>query len=153
MHEQRIETARGPLAALRGGRAGGPPLLCLHGWLDNAASFVPLSPWLAEFDWVALDLPGHGASSHRAPGYDYAFADWLHDVLDVGPGVRGVVRGPVAQRPHVALEQELLGQRELVVWPAVLECRGGQHVVDVGDVADIGDGPLAGLRRAGTGAR
>ncbi|KFN52040.1 MAG: alpha/beta hydrolase [Arenimonas sp.] len=83
MHEQRIETARGPLAALRGGRAGGPRLLCLHGWLDNAASFVPLSPWLAEFDWVALDLPGHGASSHRAPGYDYAFADWLHDVLDV----------------------------------------------------------------------
>ncbi|KFL36072.1 alpha/beta fold hydrolase [Arenimonas donghaensis] len=83
MQEIRLDTARGPLAALRGGHAAGPRLLCLHGWLDNAASFVPLAPFLDDFDWVALDLPGHGASSHRAPGYDYAFADWLHDVLDV----------------------------------------------------------------------
>jgi pimeloyl-ACP methyl ester carboxylesterase len=82
MQEIRLDTARGPLAALRGGRSAGPKLLCLHGWLDNAASFVPLAPFLEDFDWVALDLPGHGASSHRAPGYDYAFADWLHDVLD-----------------------------------------------------------------------
>lgn len=54
----------------------------MHGWLDNAASFVPLMPYLREFDVVALDLPGHGASAHRAPGYDYAFVDWIHDALD-----------------------------------------------------------------------
>jgi pimeloyl-ACP methyl ester carboxylesterase len=77
-----LDSPRGELAALRGGTPGGPPLLCLHGWLDNAASFLPLAPHLAAFDLVALDLPGHGASSHRAPGYDYAFADWIHDVLD-----------------------------------------------------------------------
>ncbi|WP_374603431.1 alpha/beta fold hydrolase [Arenimonas sp.] len=82
MQEVTLDTARGPLAALRGGDPSGPKLLCLHGWLDNAASFVPLAPHLAGFDWVAPDLPGHGASAHRAPGYDYAFADWLHDVLD-----------------------------------------------------------------------
>lgn len=82
MQEVTLDTARGSLAALRGGDPSGPKLLCLHGWLDNAASFLPLAPHLAGFDWVALDLPGHGASSHRAPGYDYAFADWLHDVLD-----------------------------------------------------------------------
>lgn len=82
MQEIRLDTQRGPLAALRGGSASGRKLLCLHGWLDNAASFLPLAPFLDDFDWVALDLPGHGASSHRAPGYDYAFADWLHDVLD-----------------------------------------------------------------------
>lgn len=82
MRELRLDTPRGELAALRGGTAGGPPLLCLHGWLDNAASFLPLAPWLAGFDWVAPDLPGHGASAHRAPGYDYAFVDWIHDVLD-----------------------------------------------------------------------
>ncbi|MFY2762662.1 alpha/beta fold hydrolase [Arenimonas sp. MALMAid1274] len=80
--DMRLETARGELCALRGGTPGGPRLLCLHGWLDNAASFLPLAPHLAGFDWVALDLPGHGASSHRAPGYDYAFVDWVHDVLD-----------------------------------------------------------------------
>lgn len=77
-----LDSPRGELAALRGGTAGGPRLLCLHGWLDNAASFRPLAPHLAAFDLVALDLPGHGASAHRAPGYDYAFADWVHDVLD-----------------------------------------------------------------------
>ena len=77
-----LDSPRGELAALRGGTPGGPRLLCLHGWLDNAASFLPLAPHLAEFDLVALDLPGHGASAHRAPGYDYAFVDWVHDVLD-----------------------------------------------------------------------
>jgi pimeloyl-ACP methyl ester carboxylesterase len=82
LREIRLGTARGELAALRGGTAGGPKLLCLHGWLDNAASFRPLAPHLAGFDLVALDLPGHGASEHRAPGYDYAFVDWVHDALD-----------------------------------------------------------------------
>lgn len=80
--EIRLPGARGDLAALRAGTLGGPPLLALHGWLDNAASFLPLLPALADFDVVALDLPGHGASAHRLPGYDYAFVDWLHDGLD-----------------------------------------------------------------------
>jgi len=74
--------ARGAIAALRHGDPNGPKLLCLHGWLDNAASFLPLMPLLGEFDLVALDLPGHGASAHRLPGYDYVFVDWIHDVLD-----------------------------------------------------------------------
>jgi len=74
--------ARGALTALRSGDPDGPKLLALHGWLDNAASFTPLAPHLAEFDLVALDLPGHGGSAHRMPGYDYAFVDWIHDVLD-----------------------------------------------------------------------
>jgi pimeloyl-ACP methyl ester carboxylesterase len=77
-----LATARGSLTALRSGNADGPKLLALHGWLDNAASFTPLSPLLSEFDVVALDLPGHGGSAHRLPGYDYVFVDWIHDVLD-----------------------------------------------------------------------
>ena len=77
-----VATRRGRLTALRSGRPEGPKLLCLHGWLDNAASFIPLQPYLAEFDVVALDLPGHGGSAHRARGYDYVFVDWIHDVLD-----------------------------------------------------------------------
>lgn len=77
-----LGTPRGPLAALRFGSRGGPRILALHGWLDNAASFVPLAAHLAGYDLVALDLPGHGASAHRPPGGDYAFADWIHDALD-----------------------------------------------------------------------
>ena len=87
LREIRLESPRGELAALRGGTAGGPRLLCLHGWLDNAASFLPLAAELREFDLVALDLPGHGGSAHRAPGHDYAFADWIHDVLDALDGL------------------------------------------------------------------
>ena len=78
-----LPTARGTLTAIRSGDPEGPRLLALHGWLDNAASFIPLQPELANFNLVALDLPGHGGSAHRMPGYDYVFVDWIHDVLDV----------------------------------------------------------------------
>ena len=37
-------------------------LFCLHGWLDNANSFLPLMPLLPEIDLVAIDMPGHGFS-------------------------------------------------------------------------------------------
>jgi pimeloyl-ACP methyl ester carboxylesterase len=80
--EIRIDTGRGTLGGLRAGRAGAPRLLALHGWLDNAASFLPLLPYLDDFEVVALDLPGHAGSDHRAPGYDYMLVDWIHDVLD-----------------------------------------------------------------------
>ena len=82
MEEVFFDSPRGRIAGLRSGNRNGEPLLAMHGWLDNAASFVPLMPYLREFDVVALDLPGHGASAHRAPGYDYAFVDWIHDALD-----------------------------------------------------------------------
>jgi len=88
MQEIFIDSPRGRIAALRGGNPDGAPLLAMHGWLDNAASFVPLMPRLAEFDVVALDLPGHGASAHRAEGYDYAFVDWIHDAIDALDGLR-----------------------------------------------------------------
>ena len=48
LREIRLPAARGELAALRGGTPGGPPLLCLHGWLDNAASFDGLAPLKAQ---------------------------------------------------------------------------------------------------------
>ena len=83
VREIRIDTGRGTVSALRAGREGAPKLLALHGWLDNAASFLPLLPHLRDFDVVALDFPGHGGSEHRAPGYDYVLVDWIHDVLDV----------------------------------------------------------------------
>lgn len=64
-------------------RAAGPRVLALHGWLDNAASFLPLLPHLPGLDIVLLDLPGHGLSDHLPAGADYTPASAIAHVLDV----------------------------------------------------------------------
>ena len=56
------------LTARAWGPTDGVPVLALHGWLDNAASFDALAPQLPETRLVALDLPGHGGSEPRPPG-------------------------------------------------------------------------------------
>ncbi len=56
-------------------------VLALHGWLDNANSFLPLAPLLNGLDLVAIDFPGHGRSAHRPPGVRYHFDDYVFDVL------------------------------------------------------------------------
>ena len=71
------------IAAHRSGNPHGPKLLALHGWLDNAASFAPLAPYFSDHDLIAIDLPGHGRSSHRPPGAWYHFIDYCSDVLAV----------------------------------------------------------------------
>ena len=81
LHERDLPTARGRFAALGNGRAGAPPLLALHGWLDNAASFAPMAPWLDAWDFVALDMPGHGRSFHYPPDAEYSLFSTLLDVL------------------------------------------------------------------------
>jgi len=82
--ELRLALPRLALAAQCWGDAGAPPLLALHGWLDNAASFARLAPRLAaRWRVVAPDLPGHGRSDHLPPAAGgYAFADYVRAVLD-----------------------------------------------------------------------
>lgn len=79
-NEIRLETPRGVMAGLRGEGSNGPRVLCLHGLLDNAASFLPLSIRLPGLDLVAVDLPGHGHSDHRHPSANYYFMENLRDV-------------------------------------------------------------------------
>jgi pimeloyl-ACP methyl ester carboxylesterase len=70
------------LAARSWGDPALPPLLALHGWLDNAASFECLAPLLCEhFHIVAIDLAGHGRSQHRPAALWYHYIDYLGDVL------------------------------------------------------------------------
>ncbi len=78
-----IEIPLGRVAALRGGTEGATPVLALHGWLDNAASFIPLARHLDGIDLVAVDLPGHGRSAHLATGADYSFYGSVNVVLDI----------------------------------------------------------------------
>lgn len=72
MREFVVDTMFGRLTGLRCGAAGAPRVLALHGWLDNAASFVPLAAQWGDIELIALDLPGHGASAHLPPAADYS---------------------------------------------------------------------------------
>ncbi|XP_015257939.1 PREDICTED: serine hydrolase-like protein 2, partial [Cyprinodon variegatus] len=76
-----------PWGEIRGtvwGPDHGRPVLCLHGWADNCGTFNALLPFLPkDFRYVAVDLPGHGCSSHRPPGVLYAFPSYVLDVRRV----------------------------------------------------------------------
>ncbi len=62
-------------------------VLCLHGWLDNAASFLPLMPYfhkdLVDKQIIAIDWPGHGNSTHRSLDAHYHFIDWVYDLVQL----------------------------------------------------------------------
>jgi pimeloyl-ACP methyl ester carboxylesterase len=82
MRDVALDIPLGRIAALRNDGEG-PPVLALHGWLDNAASFLPLSAHLHGIDLVAIDQPGHGRSAHLPPGADYSFVGAINAILDV----------------------------------------------------------------------
>ncbi|HWG66510.1 MAG TPA: alpha/beta hydrolase [Rhodanobacteraceae bacterium] len=88
--ELRVATSFDGFAALQWGDANALPLLALHGWLDNAASFARLAPLLAAHRRViALDLPGHGHSAHL-PGsvHRYSNLDQVDHVLDFADALK-----------------------------------------------------------------
>ncbi|WP_115303991.1 alpha/beta fold hydrolase [Legionella beliardensis] len=61
-----------------------PPLLAIHGWLDNANSFDLLAPYLSNyFRVIAIDLPGHGQSSHLNEGSYYHFIDGVFALVHI----------------------------------------------------------------------
>jgi len=68
------------IAALSNGQTDKPLLLMVHGWLDNAASFTKLIGLLDDFYVIAIDLPGHGKSSHRSADAHYHLLDYVHDL-------------------------------------------------------------------------
>lgn len=80
-------------------------ILCLHGWLDNSASFHLLGPALAarlppETDVVALDFPGHGLSSHKSPdGPSQLLAEYAYYVAEA-VGALGWTNSPITLLGH-----------------------------------------------------
>lgn len=125
LHDVGIDIPLGRITGLRGGRAGAPRVLALHGWLDNAASFVPLAAHLGDIELIAIDLPGHGHSVHLPAGAHYTFELAVHHVLDVadalgwdtfrllghsmGAGISSLVAAAVPQRIERLVCIEALG--------------------------------------------
>lgn len=82
--ELQIQLPHIQLAALRWGDPHKPVILALHGWLDNARSFEPLAyhwqDYLADYQLIAIDWPGHGLSQHRPGAYPLHWVDYLYDL-------------------------------------------------------------------------
>ena len=109
-----VRVWRGTAAAA----AGGLHLMCLHGWLDNSASFSRLIPALLPLlppgsCIAALDFAGHGRSGHSPSGLYSTAENALHvvEALDLlgwgrvvlvghsmGGGVATVLAGSLPER-------------------------------------------------------
>lgn len=79
------------LRVLELSEADGPPIVCLHGWLDQGAAWAPVAAGQPG-RWLAMDQRGHGGSAHLGAGGYYHFPDYLADldalVRAVGAPVR-----------------------------------------------------------------
>ncbi len=121
------ELAIGRLTGLRNQDRGARRVLALHGWLDNAASFVPLSTHLhtQELDLVLLDLPGHGHSAWLPVGAEYTLSSTIAVLLQVadalgwerftllghslGGGIASVLATAAPERVEALIAIEALG--------------------------------------------
>lgn len=55
------------------------PIVLLHGWQDNCATFDALIPLLPRHvSYLAIDLPGHGKSSHLPIGMFYSHVFFIY---------------------------------------------------------------------------
>lgn len=83
MREITLQSRGLALAALAWGNEDQPKVLALHGWMDNAASFIPLASHLDGLQIIAPDFAGHGRSDHRPGPCGAHFIDWVADVHDL----------------------------------------------------------------------
>lgn len=69
------------------GEETAPVLVCLHGWLDNMATFYPLAERLSgDYRILLVDLPGHGLSAPLPVGSHYYIwqnVETLFELLNV----------------------------------------------------------------------
>ncbi|TGL02161.1 alpha/beta hydrolase [Leptospira levettii] len=78
-----IRTKFHSIEGLEWGNPQGIPILCFHGWLDNANSFAPLAPYFPEYRFISIDFPGHGKSSHKPENTVYYFAEYALEIVSI----------------------------------------------------------------------
>ncbi|CAL8332326.1 unnamed protein product [Lota lota] len=87
--ELRVPVPWGQIRGKVWGPDHGRPVLCLHGWADNCGTFDTLLPLLPQdYRYVAMDMTGHGQSSHRPPGVPYYFQSYVADVHRVAKALQ-----------------------------------------------------------------
>ncbi|PNF16490.1 hypothetical protein B7P43_G07800 [Cryptotermes secundus] len=76
--EIRIPVPWGHIAGKWWGPQDARPVLCLHGYQDNAGTWDTLAPLLPhDISLLAVDFPGHGLSSHLPPGNAYQYLNFV----------------------------------------------------------------------------
>ncbi len=84
VQELRLQLSNGQdCALLMFGPEQAPPILALHGWQDNAASFLELAALLPEYRVIALDFPGHGLSARRPLSSPYYIWSYIAEIRGV----------------------------------------------------------------------
>jgi len=84
MKEKKIDLHGLSIAYKAWGNSENTPIIALHGWLDNANSFDLIAPTLTNnYFLIAIDLPGHGYSSHLPAGCNYHFIDGIYHVINI----------------------------------------------------------------------
>lgn len=140
--ERRFALRHLELAARTWGDPGLPPLLAVHGWLDNAGSFDALAPLLADRHHViAVDLAGHGRSEHRPIGGWYPYVDYLDELGELVATLGG---GPIDLLGHS------LGATLVAVYAAIVPQAVGRLLLveGLGPIANDPAKTLEQLQRA-----
>ncbi|WP_341936981.1 alpha/beta fold hydrolase [Marinimicrobium sp. C2-29] len=129
--ERRFNANGMELAAQQWGHPGQRPVMALHGWLDNSASFARLAPQLPDKHIVALDLAGHGRSGHRPGTGPYNIWEDVADVFAVADqlgwerfSLLGHSRGGIIGMLAAGTFPERIGQLAAIeaLWPEKHQC-------------------------------
>lgn len=81
-------------AAAQGLAYGSPDaakkVIGIHGWMDNAATHKNIAPvWAAAgYEFLALDLPGHGRSGQRHIGDTYSASSYAATVMEAANALK-----------------------------------------------------------------
>ncbi|USE39177.1 alpha/beta fold hydrolase [Endozoicomonas sp. SCSIO W0465] len=86
--ELSIQTPHLTFAALEWGDPQGNPVIALHGWLDNAASFTPMATKLEGIRLIVPDQAGHGLSEHRAEWFSYDVWHYVEDLVYIAESLQ-----------------------------------------------------------------
>lgn len=114
------------LAAKTWGDPSGLPTLALHGWLDNAASFDKIAPYLNNLYLICLDLPGHGLSEHKPTGTYLHLIDMAIDIIQVADVLGFTQFALLGHSLGAALASLVAGTlQERIVGLALLDGLGG----------------------------